>query len=409
MTHLLELNDWQLSCFTSNGDCVYRQSAAAAEQDGGIVFGDIALGQSRTHPQKFNAQYLARLNTEALPQPIGPAHNHADLIYHQLKALKLDYQIESITIATPAHYSDEQLGLLLGIALEAGINVTGFVDNAFAHSTRTSGRYHLLDVGLNHAYLSELHVSNNLVKVVGATILERIGIISIVDAWLQVVASTFMQSSRFDPLHSAESEQQAFDQAFNWINSGLPDDPQITVSVDGVARKADITTTQLFAAIEQRLPKAQLLETENLILTPRAQSIPGVEVLLKDSLESVSLSQANFMALMQIQQQQAHGEPTRITQYQGAVTTDSAAVAARESNSSESTEPNKPPATHLLADHHAVPLTATALGAYFDEDGLLRPNADVIVNGAAPTSARLRCADQVLLPQQTWIAIRVDD
>jgi hypothetical protein len=63
----------------------------------------------------------------------------------------------------------------------------------------------------------------------------------------------------------------------------------------------------------------------------------------------------------------------------------------------------------LFADHHAIPLTAPAFGTYFDEDGLLRPNADVIVNGAAPTSARLRCADQVLLAQQTWIAIRVDD
>jgi hypothetical protein len=132
------------------------------------------------------------------------------------------------------------------------------------------------------------------------------------------------------------------------MNSGLPDDPQITVSVDGVARKADITTTQLFAAIERRLPKAQLLETENLILTPRAQSIPGLELLLKDNLEGVTPSQANVMALMQIQQQHAHEEPTRITQYQGAVTTDSAAVADRESNSpSQPSQISHPPHTCL--------------------------------------------------------------
>ena len=202
MSFLLELNDWQLGCFDSKANCIYQQAAAAAVDGNRLLFGDAALAQSRTTPQSFNAQYLSRLDTEPLPQPIGAARNNADLLYHQLQELRQAHDVTEVAVATPAHYSDEQLGLLLGIASEAGITIKGFIDSALAHATQSNSRYQLFDISLNQAHLTDIEARDGELRVIGSTVLERLGIINIIDAWLQVIANSFMQTSRFDPLHS---------------------------------------------------------------------------------------------------------------------------------------------------------------------------------------------------------------
>jgi hypothetical protein len=410
MSVLLELNDWQLSCFDSNANCFYQQAAAAVADDGGLVFGNAALAHSRSKPQSFNGQYLSRLNTESLPQPIGPAHNNADLVYHQLQDLRQQHSVKEVAVAAPAHYSDEQLGLLLGIASEAGIAIKGFVDSALAHGVANNGRYQLLDIGMNYAYLSDIEALDGELRVVGSSTIERLGMINIIDAWLQVIANSFMQSSRFDPLHSAASEQQAFDQAFRWISSGVPNDPSVTVTLDGTTRQADVTPTQLSEAIRQRMPTGELNNAEHLVLTPRANSISSLQSLLSDFTETISTSPGDVMTLLQLQQKQNAAEPTRITEFRGttsAVRQPSSPAGHNDQAETKSDEQSYPPATHLLADHQAIPLTAETLQFFFDEDGLLRPGADVRVNGSAPTRAKLRCADQVQLLDQTWVAIRI--
>jgi hypothetical protein len=103
----------------------------------------------------------------------------------------------------------------------------------------------------------------------------------------------------------------------------------------------------------------------------------------------------------------AEGAPIRVVQGQLAATSDTAedAAPATEKPAAESISA----ATHLLAMHHALALTAEAVSAYFDEDGLLRPGAEVLVNGTAPTRARLRCGDEVQSPMATWVAIRISE
>ena len=291
MSFLLEPNDWQLGCFDSKSNCIYQQAAAAAVDGNRLLFGDAALAQSRTTPQSFNAQYLSRLDTEPLPQPIGAARNNADLLYHQLQELRQAHDVTEVAVATPAHYSDEQLGLLLGIASEAGITIKGFIDSALAHATQSNSRYQLFDISLNQAHLTDIEARDGELRVIGSTVLERLGIINIIDAWLQVIANSFMQTSRFDPLHSAESEQQVFDQALGLINRSLPNDLNISVTQDGTNRRADLSATQLSEAIRQRLPASDLKDVGPLVLTPRASSISGLRSLLEDITENVSTAQ----------------------------------------------------------------------------------------------------------------------
>ena len=408
MSHLLELNDWQLSCYTEQGQCIYQQAAAAFAKDDQVTFGGRALAQGRIQPQTFNIQYLSRLSTEVLTRAIGPAQNHADLLYHHLRAITVEHGVTTVVVATPAHYSDEQLGLLLGIADEAGLNIQGFVDAALGHTTATAtADFHLFDIGLNHTNLSELIVDQAHIRVGSTSVFEGSGILGIVEAWLQVIANAFLQSSRFDPLHSAETEQQAFDQALAWITQGMPNDPQVTIDVDGQPRKADIPHTQLMSALELRLPLGELKDLKKIGLTPRVASIPGLSDLLADCCHNVVTVTNDPQRLLALYEPFAEGPPTRVVQGQLAATSATVADAAPATKKPEAETSS--PATHLLAEHHALALTADAVRAYFDEDGLLRPGAEVLVNGTAPTRARLRCGDEVQSPMATWVAIRLSD
>ena len=91
MSHLVELNDWRLSCYTPQGQCIYQQAAAALAQNDQLIFGDSALAQGRIQPQTFNVQYLSRLSSETLPRPMGPAQNQADLIAY-IRVFGLDHE-----------------------------------------------------------------------------------------------------------------------------------------------------------------------------------------------------------------------------------------------------------------------------------------------------------------------------
>ena len=405
MSHLLELNDWRLSCYTPQGQCIYQQAAAALAQNDQLIFGDSALAQGRIQPQTFNVQYLSRLSSETLPRPMGPAQNQADLTYYHLRSIQNEYELSDVVVAAPAQYSDEQLGLLLGIADEAGLSIQGFVDSALGHALHARiDTHHLFDIGLNQTSLTELHVEQGQLRIGSNSVFEGDGILGIVDAWLQVIASAFLQSSRFDPLHSAATEQQAFDQALNWITQGLPDDPQVSIDVDGHPRKADIPRVALMSALRQRLSAAELANVKILGLTARIGSIPGVSEMLGDTFEDVEISRARLEELMALNETHDGNGPARIVQRP--LTASAGATPHKAPNTNPAVETNMP-ATHLLANHQAIALTADTVRAYFDEDGLLRPGTEVLINSASPTSARLRCGDHVQLPNGAWVAIRV--
>jgi hypothetical protein len=66
------------------------------------------------------------------------------------------------------------------------------------------------------------------------------------------------------------------------------------------------------------------------------------------------------------------------------------------------------PATHLLGHSAATPITAPLFSEFLDQDGLLRPNAKVQINGEPASRATLKHGDQVSFADQQWSAIHVE-
>ena len=210
MTLLLELNDAALTLYR-DGSPVYQTPAVALLDDRGIIFGNAALAQARIQPRQINQHYLARLNTDPLPTRSRLAKSHADLVYLHLRELARHVDAPLI-VATPAVYSTDQLGILLGILEQAALRVAGFVDSAVAAGSLTPvpGSAWHVDVLLQRAVLTRLDLAEGQLARGAVEELPDCGLARLIDIGVDAVAGHFVLETRFDPLHAAAAEQQLY-------------------------------------------------------------------------------------------------------------------------------------------------------------------------------------------------------
>ena len=283
---LLELNDAGLG-LQRDGETIYRQPAIAHVNARRCVFGLEALRIARLHPQQTNQQYLARLNADPLTVPGKLAANHADLVYLHLLELKTLLASDAdpdLVAAVPGSLSNDQLGVLLGIAQEAGLDIRGFVDAAVLMASAAALPEHcwLLDLHLTRACLTELRAGGEVVRS-GVETLPGCGLISCLDGWANLLADRFVQETRFDPLHAADTEQQLFDQLYDWAQSGRHGEPGegdfvAEIRHGGHERRVQVADKGLQGKLSQRFQQVaqKLPEGARLLVAPRTAALPGL-------------------------------------------------------------------------------------------------------------------------------------
>ena len=415
--HLIDINDGSLTCTNDQGEVVYDQPSIAYFNGQNLLFGHDALAHVKSHPQACASQYMGRLSDESLAAPLGEALNHADLIFHHLKNMTAAANIEECAFLIPAYFSDEQLQLLLGIAQAAGLQPSGFINSGLAQQSSSghSSDFLFLDIGLRQGQLSSVKLSDTMLVNSSTTNFDSLGLFSIVDIWLQEIANVFLGSIRFDPLHSAETEQQVFDQVLAWIDQGqIPQDAKISVDIDGYSRGTEINVTELTSQLAKQLDQLGFTDTTHLVITPRAAKIPKLLELLKSRVASLTVSdnQHYFEQAQKLAQTFAPGQVDRLNAHpvlfsQGPVT--SAAMTSDDSDTVALAEKSdRKPATHLLGDLAATAIEDRSFAAFLDEDGLLRPNVQVLVNDQPASQAKLKHSDQVSFAGSSWLAIHVE-
>lgn len=216
----IEFNDASLTGVVA-GELRFEEPGYAVAPDGDLLFGRQARAVARRYPRRLHNRYWEALSEESFAQPVGLAHNAADLAHAQLAGLWQAHgsDCDAAVFAVPASWTAEQLGLLLGIAQEEGMPVAGFVDAAVAATRReypgralfaVEARLHATDlvqiVQDGQAGLGERHCLADI----GVERLERV-----VMAYL---ASCFVNDARFDPLHDADSEQALYDRLDDWLD-----------------------------------------------------------------------------------------------------------------------------------------------------------------------------------------------
>lgn len=187
-------------------------------EGGAPTVGADAFHRARTSPRAVHRRFWERLATSPLGPPFPPELSHADLAHaHLAEAWRLVPReakdgADGVVLVVPGTFSEEQLGLLLGIARACELPVTGMVDLAVAAAAagRTTARRILhLDLHLHRLVATEVTGGGELVRR-GVDVLDGVGVAAFQDAWARRIAELFVRATRFDPLHSAATEQALY-------------------------------------------------------------------------------------------------------------------------------------------------------------------------------------------------------
>ena len=284
---LLDINDTEIR-LTRDGHELYAQPGIALVERGRTLFGDEASAQSRLHPRQTHNEFWQRLNAD----PVTPAGrgvaNQADLVYLHLRRVLEAVEINraELAVATPSTVAAAQLGMLLGIAKEAGVEIRAVVDAAVAAASLQplTASCRFVDITLHRAFVTELEVQDGTVARGAVEEVPAAGFAALVEGWVDTVADGFVEGTRFDPLRIAATEQQVYDQLLARVDAN---NAEIAVAVehDGVSREVNVGRRALRQKSEQRygLLATAIGPPTTLLISHRVRALPGLAASLQEA------------------------------------------------------------------------------------------------------------------------------
>jgi hypothetical protein len=209
---IIELNDIGVVASSAELESV-NSPGYVLMQAGKLVVGKAAQTQARLHPHQVNNRFWQRLSLDSISHFDDLARHHADLAYaHLLHLHELAGEPEEVIFAVPGNYSNEQLSVLLGVARQCPFQAVGLVDFAVAAAAgvELAGDVVHIDLQLHQAVLTKISVAGEIKREAVQTV-EGAGLLSMYDRWAHIIADAFIEQCRFDPLHSATTEQYIYD------------------------------------------------------------------------------------------------------------------------------------------------------------------------------------------------------
>lgn len=257
---------------------LYRAPGFALLDDDGVFTGAEAFSQARLRPRRIQSRFWYELNSEPLSDLRFAHVSAADLVSHQLEQLwkPLHKEADEVVIVAPAYMKTDNLSLFLGIAAELKIPVVGMVESAVAATRREykGGVPFHLDICL-HAMMATRLGQPGSVKAERSELLEGHGVTALHDLWIHTIAAAFVQQCRFDPLHTAETEQFMLDRLPGWLETAAQQPSlSITINAGSANYAADIDSLDLVAAAA---PAYQTLANK-LTAMCRADEIPALQL-----------------------------------------------------------------------------------------------------------------------------------
>ncbi|UTA46651.1 hypothetical protein L1F30_10800 [Simiduia sp. 21SJ11W-1] len=345
---LLYLNDVQVQ-LVSQGEPLVCEPAQLVFEGTQVLSGEQALARLRITPLAAYNQHWAQLHQQPLKLPNPDYRHHADLAYWQLNRwLAPLAQGTPLLVAPSYRYQAQQYSLLAGMLQAAGAEPAGFIHAALLHTLGAltqglgKGPFLHLDLCLHQAHITELRVHNGQLVIQQEWDFPELGLNKIKEAWLQKVARLCIDQTRYDPLHSAESEQRLFNQWADCI-AQLQKGPAAGLDIDGheiEIQHRDVS--DLYRALHTKLQSLQ----GQVLLTPIARALPGLEGyaldknLLATAVDQLPQGLINSGSIQLLQS-------LPVSNLQGF-----AGGTQQEANTRESLN-HTSPVTHLLVNHRA--------------------------------------------------------
>ena len=363
------INDAGISVLDAD-KVLYRESGVALLDDDNLTTGAEAVAQARLKPRRIQNSYWSDLRTAPLADRHFEHLSAADLASRQLEHIwkRVAGPQDRAIIAVPAYMGKENLSLLLGITAELKVPVIAMVDAAVAATRREyQGAVPVhVDLSLHSTLLTRISQSGQA-QVDRSSVVSESGVLALYEAWIALIAEAFVQQSRFDPLHTAETEQMLQDKLPDWLaTASAQENVALQIEYRGIKHDAELESLEFVAAAApiyhsivsnvRALYRAE--ESPALQLSERAARMPGLADILS--------ARVGGETYLQEPGATARGLLSRCRDMQadtGAVSLirqlpwDQAAV---ESTSTDVVHTKGQP-THLLFDNHAFSIDMQAL------------------------------------------------
>jgi hypothetical protein len=270
---------------------VYREPGFALLDERQLTTGSEAFARARINPRGIQHRFWSELSTSPLSDRRFSHLSAADLVSRQLEQMwAAGSRGGGLVIAVPAYMDAASLGLLLGIASELKLPVAALVDAAVA-ATRREYRNAMpvhVDISLHATTLTRLAQVEE-VQAERAEVLRDCGLHVLYDAWINAIAEAFVRQSRFDPLHTAETEQMLHDRIAGWLAEAARSERVVlSLSHGGMSHEAEIESLALIGVAapwyQQIASRLRALyragETPAIQITDRVARLPGLADML---------------------------------------------------------------------------------------------------------------------------------
>lgn len=289
---VLEINDHAMSLYNSDG-LLFSSPGFVLANGKQLQFGQKAIEQSRIHPVNTNNEFWYRLGMAPLPRPLAHFRHYADVAHGHLLHLAEQSGFEGdVVIAVPASFNREQLAVLSGVVRHSPFNALAIMDAALVAANQLPENESLVyvDLQLHQLSFTRLASENGQVRRDAFAVVPGAGSIAISNTLVQVVNDAFIAQSRFNPQHSAQWEQQLYNELPLWLQQFDEGRQEILVKIDtdNAAVQARVGVSDVLEALQPTLRKiaqhfAQFAgqSPAPVMLSGRASLIPGMAFCLK--------------------------------------------------------------------------------------------------------------------------------
>jgi hypothetical protein len=339
-----------------------------------LVTGCAAERRARLFPRQIINRFWDQLSTDPLDPPLPSAGNLAEVACAHLARIwdQARHFGDSLAIAVPGFFQRTQLGLLLGVSQELAIPLLGFVSLPVAAAVRGPEGLHLhVDIHLHRWEVSVLKAESRLEFKEEVSINEK-GLEGLYKLWVQAAAAEFVRMTRFDPLHSAATEQELY-RRLPAALAALRQEQAAAITIPAGHSSFSISLLpamlletarpvydELIAAVHDARRRHAASGTAAVVqLSQRVARLPGIRKRLRQMPDTrvVELTAgAAALALPVLWRELTTGRQTA-----GASFFSSRPWSVASSGPSSDPEPSTPHPTHLLYRNLAYPITANPL------------------------------------------------
>ncbi|NNE37430.1 MAG: hypothetical protein HKN08_03920, partial [Gammaproteobacteria bacterium] len=176
--------------------------------------------------------------------------------------------------------------MLLGITEACPFKTIGLVDSAIASTSAIAdtGEYLHLDIHLHYTILTTIEVTNSVYRKT-VKIIDNVGISEIYDSCAEYFSDLFIDQTRFDPLHHAETEQTLY----NMIPETVADlehdkENNLDIHFQGKHFQAKLSAETLLRKLQHHYEKIyrEISENHTCLITDRLDILPGFSSQLKN-------------------------------------------------------------------------------------------------------------------------------